>query len=53
MQYKKPEYFAGIERFIDEYKDMNGGASPSMKVIARGVGLSEGTVCKYLKVMRE
>ncbi len=53
MQYKKPEYFAGIERFIDEYKDMNGGASPSLKVIARNVGLSEATVCKYLKVMRE
>ena len=53
MQYKKPEYFAGIERFIDEYKEMNGGASPSIKMIARGVGLSEATVCKYLKVMRE
>ena len=53
MQYKKPEYFAGIERFIDEYKELNGGASPSIKMIARGVGLSEATVCKYLKVMRE
>ena len=53
MQYKKPEYFAGIERFIDEYKELNGGASPSLKVIARNVGLSEATVCKYLKVMRE
>ena len=53
MQYKKPEYFAGIERFIDEYKELNGGASPSLKVIARNIGLSEATVCKYLKVMRE
>ena len=53
MQHKKPEYFEMLERFIDEYKDANGGATPSLKEIARNVGLAESTVSKYLKVMRE
>ena len=53
MQHKKPEYFEMLERFIDEYKDANGGATPSLKEIARNIGLAESTVSKYLKVMRE
>lgn len=53
MQHKKPEYFEMLERFIDEFKDANGGATPSLKEIARNIGLAESTVSKYLKVMRE
>ena len=52
MQHKKPEYFEMLERFIDEFKDANGGATPSLKEIARNIGLAESTVSKYLKVMR-
>ena len=53
MQHKKPETFEMLERFIDAYKDANGGATPSMKEIARNIGIAESTVSKYLKVMRE
>ena len=53
MQHKKLEYFEMLEKFIDEYKDANGGATPSLKEIARNIGIAESTVSKYLKVMRE
>ena len=53
MQHKKPETFEMLERFIDEYKDASGGATPSLKVIAKNLGIAESTVSKYLKVMRE
>ena len=53
MQYKKAEYFDAIEQFIDKYKDRNGGSTPSTTEIAAGIGLSQPTVSKYLKVMRE
>lgn len=53
MQYKKAEYFDAIEQFIDRYKERNGGSTPSTTEIAAGIGLSQPTVSKYLKVMRE
>ena len=53
MQHKKPEYFEMLERFIDEYKDANGGATPSLKEIARNIGLAESTVSKYLNCMKQ
>ena len=53
MQHKKTEYFKAIESFVDNYKDQNGGSSPTMLEISRNVGLAESTVSKYLKVMRE
>ena len=53
MQYKKAEYFDAIEQFINRYKDSNGGSAPSSAEIAAGVGLSQPTVSRYLKVMCE
>ena len=54
MQHKKPEYFEMLERFIDEYKDaITEVPLPSLKEIARNIGLAESTGSKYLKVMRE
>ena len=52
MQHKKAEYFAAIESFIDRYRELE-GTSPSTYEIAEGVGLSQSTVAKYLKTMRE
>lgn len=53
MQHKKQEYFEKIERFIDEYKDLNGGATPSLRVVGQRIGLSESTVYKYVAAMRQ
>ena len=53
MQHKKQEYFEGIERFIDDYKDLNGGATPSLRVVGQHIGLSESTVYKYVAAMKQ
>ena len=53
MQHKKEEYFSAIESYIDTYRETNGGIAPTTYDIAGGVGLSQSTVAKYLKVMRE
>ena len=52
MQYKKPEYCAMIEDYINCYRNRQGSA-PSVRQIAAGVGLAVGTVSKYLSYMRE
>ena len=53
MQSRRTEYFEMIERFIDEYKDLNGGATPSLKVVGQHIGLSEASVYKYVAAMRQ
>lgn len=53
MQYKKSEYFAYIENFINDYKDSHGGIAPTTYEISAGIGLSQSTVVKYLRAMRE
>ena len=53
MQYKKEEYFSAIERFIDVYREANGGIAPTTYDIADGIGLSQSSVAKYLKAMRD
>lgn len=52
MQHKKQEYVQAIEVFIDDYRDTT-GVIPTMPEIAAGVGLSTGTICKYIAYMRE
>ena len=52
MQHKKQEYILAIEAFIDDYRDAT-GVIPTMPEIAAGVGLSTGTICKYIAHMRE
>lgn len=52
MQYKKPEYCAMIEDYINSYRNRQGSA-PSVRQIASGVGLAVGTVSKYLSYMRD
>ena len=52
MQYKKPETIDMIENFIDDYKDANGGNTPSVREIAAHVGLAISTVSSYLSYMR-
>ena len=52
MQHKKQEYILAIEAFIDDYRDAT-GVIPTMPEIATGVGLSTGTICKYIAHMRE
>lgn len=52
MQHKKQEYVQAIEAFIDDYRDTI-GVIPTMPEIAAGVGLSTGTICKYIAYMRE
>ena len=52
MQHKKQEYILAIEAFIDDYRDTT-GVIPTMPEIAAGVGLSTGTICKYIAYMRE
>ncbi len=53
MQHKKSEYFGYIENFINDFKDAHGGAAPTTYEIAAGTGLSQSTVVKYLRVMRD
>ena len=53
MQYKKTEYIEHIEQFVDEYKEMNGGNTPSVREIAAEVGLAISTISSYLNYMRE
>ncbi len=52
MQHKKQEYILAIEAFIDDYRDTT-GVIPTMPEIAAGVGLSTGTICKYIAHMRQ
>ena len=52
MQHKKQEYILAIEAFIDDYRDAT-GVIPTMPEIAAGVGLSTGTICKYIAHMRQ
>ena len=52
MQHKKQEYILAIEAFIDDYRDAT-GVIPTMPEIAAGVGLSTGTICKYIAHMRK
>ena len=52
MQYKKPEYCAVIEDYINSFRNRQ-GAAPSVREISSGVGLAVGTVSKYLSYMRE
>ena len=52
MQHKKQEYILAIEAFIDDYREAT-GVIPTMPEIAAGVGLSTGTICKYIAHMRE
>ena len=52
MQYKKPEYCAMIEEYINSYRNRQGSA-PSVREIAAGVGLAVSTVSKYLSYMRQ
>lgn len=52
MQYKKPEYCAMIEDYINSFRNRQ-GSTPSLRQIASGVGLAVGTVSKYLSYMRE
>lgn len=52
MQHKKSEYIQVIIAFADDYRDRN-GFIPTMSEIADGVGLSVGTICKYIAHMRE
>ena len=53
MQHKKQEYFDAIVDYIDRYKEENGWSTPSTYEIAVGVNLSQPTVVRYLKTMRE
>ena len=53
MQYKKTEYIEHIEQFVDEYKELNGGNTPSVREIAAEVGLAISTISSYLNYMRE
>ena len=52
MQYKKPEYCAMIEDYINSFRNRQ-GSTPSVRQIASGVGLAVGTVSKSLSYMRE
>lgn len=52
MRTKNPEYFKMIEEFINDYMEKN-GASPTVREIHTGIGLSVGTVSRYLSFMRE
>lgn len=52
MRTKNPEYFKMIEEFINDYMEKN-GASPTVREIHAGIGLSVGTVSRYLSFMRE
>ena len=53
MQHKKQEYIDMIVDYIDEYRDSNGGSTPTGADIAAGVGLAPSTVSKYMSFMRE
>ena len=53
MQHKKQEYMDMIVDYIDEYRDANGGSTPTGAEIAAGVGLAPSTVSKYMSYMRE
>lgn len=50
---KNAELFKQIEEFINDYKEKNSGASPSVREIADELGVNHSTVTRYLKYMRE
>jgi repressor LexA len=52
VQVKKQKYMEAIIAFIDDYRDET-GLSPSMTEIAEGVGLTQGTISKYVAYMKE
>lgn len=52
MQVKKQKNIDAIIEFIDNYR-MGTGLAPSMSEIARGVGLAQGTISKYVAYMKE
>ena len=52
MRSKNPEYFRLIERFVDDYREAR-GVCPTVREIHSGVGLSIGTISRYLSHMRE
>lgn len=52
MRTKNPEYFKLIETFIDDYREKK-GASPTVREIHAGIGLSLGTISRYLSYMRD
>ena len=53
MQHKKTEYVEMLEKYINEYKDATGGATPTVREIAADVGLAYSTVSRYLTFMKE
>ena len=52
MQVKKRKYMDAIVAFINRYWDET-GLSPSMTEIAQGVGLTQGTISKYVAYMKD
>jgi len=52
MQQRKQKNLEAIVEFIDNYR-MGTGLAPSMTEIAKGVGLTQGTVSKYVAYMRQ
>lgn len=52
MRHKNEEYVEAIVSFIDEYRDQN-GVIPTMTEISNAIGLSKGSISKYISYMRE
>jgi len=52
MRKKNPEYFKMLEEFIDEYREKH-GCCPTVREIHSGIGLSLGTISRYLSYMRD
>lgn len=52
MRTKNPEYYAEIENYIDNYRELNGG-SPCVREIAAGTGIPKTTVSRYLQEMKK
>lgn len=53
MQRLNTENFQRIEEYVNDYRELTGGCSPTLAEIAEGLGLAKSTVSKYLKRMRE
>lgn len=52
MQHKKPERSILIEEYINRYKDVNKGASPTVRDIAQACDISPATVSRYMNYMK-
>lgn len=50
---KNVTLFERIEQCIDQYKELHGGPSPSVREIADALGVNYSTVSRYLKQMKE